>query len=120
MESKPARPGLMTLLSELERTLAVHHSRPGVDVLERDGDCVLRLEMPGISPEDVRLEWKGSCLVVAAEHAETGKLRRTFWLPTWALEGGIGLRAEKGILEVRLQAARAGRRGGTRELAAAA
>jgi len=44
---------------------------PAIDVVRDDGDLVLRAELPGIMPEEVKIEVEDDILTVSGEHQET-------------------------------------------------
>jgi HSP20 family protein len=90
---------------------------PPTDLTEDGEDLVLRIDLPGMSDEDVTVEVDGNVLTVSGErkdHRETqegsvfrlersfGKFSRSFTLPegteTDSIEGGL----ENGVLELRV------------------
>jgi HSP20 family protein len=44
---------------------------PAIDVVRDDGDLVVRAELPGIKPEEVKIEVEDDILTVSGEHRET-------------------------------------------------
>jgi HSP20 family protein len=55
---------------------------PAIEVSERDGNYVIRAELPGLKPEDVKLEIEDDALVLQGERRdereqEEGGVRRT-------------------------------------------
>jgi HSP20 family protein len=44
---------------------------PAVDVVRDDGNIVLRADMPGIKPEEIKIEIREGFLTVSGEHEET-------------------------------------------------
>lgn len=55
---------------------------PAIEATERDGNYVVRAELPGIKPEEVRIEVKGNALVLEGERKlqreqNTGGVHRT-------------------------------------------
>jgi HSP20 family protein len=88
---------------------------PAIEVSERDGNYVIRAELPGLKPEDVRLEIEDDALVLQGERRdereqEEGGVRRTeirygrFYrsipLPEGANIDQINAKFENGVLEV--------------------
>jgi HSP20 family protein len=52
---------------------------PRVDVFERNGDLVVKAELPGIKKEDVNLEIEGGDLVLRAERREEREVKDENW-----------------------------------------
>jgi len=88
---------------------------PAVDVLQRDGDLVVRAELPGVSPEDVDITLQNRVLTLSGqrreEHEEqrggyyvkerrSGSFSRSMTLPEGGDEDSIRARDENGVLEV--------------------
>ncbi|MGQ4486058.1 Hsp20/alpha crystallin family protein [Streptomyces sp. 372A] len=108
------------------------HSIP-VEVAQQDGMYVLRAELPGMDPEDIRVTVDDNLVTVSAEHDETdqdkehsefryGSFRRTVRLPQAVPADSIDATYTDGLLTVRApvpgKAPKAGqsvpvRRGGT-------
>ena len=97
---------------------------PSVDVLQKDGDLVVRVEMPGVKPEDVDVAVHNRVLSIFGErrvdeeeeHAgyyvrelRHGSFRRSMILPEGVDEEKIHARYQDGILEVTLEGAAAAR-----------
>jgi HSP20 family protein len=95
---------------------------PSVDVLQKDGDLVVRAELPGVKPEDVDITVQDRVLTISGERkAEQeeerggyfvrerryGSFRRSMTLPEGVEEESIRARFEDGVLEVTLQGAAA-------------
>jgi HSP20 family protein len=93
-----------------------------MDVLQKDGDLVVRAELPGVKPEDVDITVQDRVLTISGERKaeqETerggyfvrerrhGTFRRSMTLPEGMDEEGIRARFEDGVLEVTLQGAAA-------------
>jgi HSP20 family protein len=93
---------------------------PSVDVLQKDGDLVVRVEMPGVKPEDIDITLVNDVLTISGErkaeqeeeHGDYyiierpyGSFRRSFTLPQDTDESKIRARFENGILEVTVQGA---------------
>lgn len=88
---------------------------PAIEVTERDGKYRVRAELPGLSPDDVRVEVVNNALVIQGERKveheeERGGVRRTereygvFYrsipLPEGADLDHAGAKVQNGILEV--------------------
>jgi HSP20 family protein len=92
---------------------------PAVDLFHRDGDLVVRAELPGIDPEqDVEISFHEGMLTIRGErrHQERadegnvarfesrfGSFERTVALPGGVTEDAISATYENGILEVVVQ-----------------
>lgn len=101
--------------AEVERAPRTPAFKPAVDVAEVDGAYVLRMDLPGVSREDVKIETKDDALTVSGErkapeanqgyrYCESGygKFSRAFSLPKTVDRDSIAARFENGVLEVRL------------------
>ena len=90
---------------------------PAADVAKEDGTIVIRLDLPGMQEQDVKVEIDGRQLVVSGErqdeHEETregfysrerrvGAFVRSFALPTSALDEQISAEFADGVLCVRV------------------
>ena len=88
---------------------------PAIEVLERDGKYIARAELPGMKPEDVKLEVTDEAIVIQGErkveHEETkdgvhlterqyGQFSRRIPLPDGAKIDEARAKFENGILEV--------------------
>ena len=88
---------------------------PAIEVLERDGKYIARAELPGMKPEDVKLEVTDEAIVIQGErkveHEETkdgvhlterqyGQFSRRIPLPDGAKIDEVRAKFENGILEV--------------------
>jgi HSP20 family protein len=95
---------------------------PSLDVLQEDGDIVVRAELPGVRQEDVDVTFHNGVLTVSGERkAEEqkegsgyyvrerryGSFRRSMTLPQSTDESGISARFQDGVLEVRVAGAAA-------------
>jgi HSP20 family protein len=95
---------------------------PVLDVLQEDGDIVVRAELPGVKPDDVDVTLHNGVLTIAGERkAEErregsgyfvrerryGSFRRSMTLPQGVDEGSISARFDGGVLEVRVSGAAA-------------
>ena len=93
---------------------------PALDVLQEDGDIVVRAELPGVRLEDVDVTFHNGVLTIsgvrkAEEHKEGsgyyvrerryGSFRRSMALPEGTDESKIHARFQDGVLEVRVQGA---------------
>jgi len=90
---------------------------PAMDLLERDNEYVLRLDLPGVDPKDVKVELENNVLTVSgerkAQHEERrdgayrlergyGRFARSLTLPEGVDPAQIAARLENGVLEVRV------------------
>ena len=97
---------------------------PSVDVLQKDGDLVVRVEMPGVKPEDVHVAVHNRVLTISGERKvdeeeeragyyvrelRHGSFQRSMILPEGVDEEKIHARCQDGILEVALEGAAAAR-----------
>jgi HSP20 family protein len=88
---------------------------PAIEVSEREGNFVVRAELPGLKPEDVRLEIENDALVLQGErkyeHEEEkggtrrteiryGRFYRSIPLPEGANVEQVRARFDNGVLEV--------------------
>ena len=95
---------------------------PVLDVLQEDGDIIVRAELPGVKPEDVDVTLHNGVLTISGERkAEEqregsgyivrerryGSFRRSMTLPQGVDESGISARFDGGVLEVRVSGAAA-------------
>ena len=46
---------------------------PAIDVARHDGELVVRADVPGIKPQDVRIEIENNLLTISGEHNESSK-----------------------------------------------
>jgi HSP20 family protein len=95
---------------------------PAMDVLQRDGDLMLRAELPGVKLEDVDITVHDRVLTISGERKleeETerggyyvrerrhGSFRRSMTLPEGVEEDRIRARFQDGVLEVTIKGAAA-------------
>ena len=95
---------------------------PALDVLQEDGDIVVRAELPGVKLEDVDITFQNRVLTIsgvrqAEEQKEGsgyyirerryGSFRRSMSLPEGTDESNISARFLDGVLEVRVAGAAA-------------
>lgn len=108
------------MLRDLDRLLEA--PRPGavrwmprIDVFDRDKDLVVRVEVPGVNPDDIEVTVEDRTLTIAGTRAFTeadttegfhrreiftGQFRRTLVLPEGLEASAVAAKAEHGILEV--------------------
>ncbi len=95
---------------------------PALDVLQEDGDIVVRAELPGVKQDDVDITFHNGVLTISGERkAEEeregsgyyvrerryGSFRRSMTLPEGTDESNISARFQDGVLEVRVAGAAA-------------
>jgi HSP20 family protein len=95
---------------------------PALDVLQEDGDIVVRAELPGVKQDDVDITYQNGVLTISgvrkAEHEKEGSgyyvrerrygsFRRSMSLPEGTDESAITARFQDGVLEVRVAGAAA-------------
>ena len=95
---------------------------PVLDVLQEDGDVVVRAELPGVKLEDVDITLHNGVLTISGERKPEeqregsgyyvrerryGTFRRSMTLPQGVDESGISARFDGGVLEVRVSGAAA-------------
>jgi HSP20 family protein len=88
---------------------------PSVDVVRKEGELVLRADLPGIKSEDVKIEVEDDVLTVSGEHREEreekeehyvrrerryGSFSRSMVLPKGVKGDDIEAKCEDGVLEV--------------------
>ena len=86
---------------------------PRVESYRKDNDYVVRVDLPGVNPNDVHVEAEGNLLTIKGErkteekgreYQETfyGKFERQLTLPQGVEADKIAARYEHGVLEVRV------------------
>jgi HSP20 family protein len=111
------------LLAELEKGERRKWSLP-VDVIEQDDRYLLRADVPGFEPDQVKIEVEDGRLIVSAEHEENeehylrrerryGSASRTITLPRGVTPDQVEATCKDGIVEVSVPKPRPTRRGGT-------
>jgi HSP20 family protein len=93
---------------------------PAVDVLTKDGNLLIRAELPGVKREDVDITLQNGVLTIAGEHKvdeeeerggyhvrerRYGSFRRSMSLPEGIDESKIHAKFEDGVLEVNVEGA---------------
>ena len=93
---------------------------PAVDATTKDGDLIIRAELPGVKPEDVDVSLHDNVLTISGErNAEQeeerggyhirerryGSFSRSFTLPQGTDESKVRARFENGVLEVTIEGA---------------
>ena len=91
---------------------------PAVDVLTKDGDLVIRAELPGVKLEDVDITLQNGVLTISGEQKADqeeerggyhvrerryGSFRRSMTLPEGIDESKVHARFEDGVLEVTVE-----------------
>ena len=104
------------------RSNGVTEWAPTLDVLQEDGDIVVRAELPGAKQEDVDITYQNGVLTISGvrqveEQKEGsgyyvrerlyGSFRRSMSLPEGTDESSITARFQDGVLEVRVAGAAA-------------
>lgn len=92
-----------------------HGWTPSVDLVKKEGALVLRADIPGIKPDDVKIEVEDGVLSVSGEHREEteekkedymrrerryGSFSRSMVLPEGVKADDIEAKCEDGVLEV--------------------
>ena len=114
---------LGTTFRRPQRQLAgVTEWAPAVDVVTKNGDLVVRAELPGVKQEDVDITLQNNVLTISGERkAEQeeerggyyvrerryGSFSRSFTLPEGVDESKVHARYENGVLEVTVEGAAA-------------
>ena len=95
---------------------------PAIDAVSRDGDLIIKAELPGVKLEDVDITLQNSVLTISGEHKADqeeerggyhvrerryGTFRRSMTLPEGVDESKIHARFEDGVLEVVVEGAAA-------------
>jgi len=93
---------------------------PAVDATTKDGDLVIRAELPGVKPEDVDISLQNNVLTIRGERKAQeeeerggyyirerryGSFSRSFTLPQGTDESKVHARFENGVLEVTVEGA---------------
>lgn len=86
---------------------------PLSELQEHESHYLLRIEVPGLGPEDLEVRLEGDQLVVEGQKREEkrtkhlaeivyGRIYRAYLLPKDAKKEGIEARLSKGVLEIRI------------------
>jgi HSP20 family protein len=90
---------------------------PAVDILEKEGDLILRAELPGLEEKDIELKLEGNVLTLKGERkfenkdkrenyhrveSYYGSFSRSFTLPEGADRDKISAEYKNGILTVKV------------------
>ena len=94
----------------LEEVLpGLHQGRPATDVFEDAENYHVRLELPGVKKEDLKIEVQDRLLQVSAERRETSgdqetsfSLARSLAVPEGVAADGIRAKLENGLLQITL------------------
>lgn len=88
---------------------------PSMDLAETDNQIEIKMDVPGLKPEEVNVEVQGNALVVTGQHKEekeekgktyhrierrTGSIQRSITLPCDVNEGQIVAECKNGVLTV--------------------
>lgn len=88
---------------------------PAIDVVRQEGNLVLRADIPGIKPDEVKIEVENQILTVSGEHDETseekekdylrrerryGSFSRSLALPAGVDPQAIVAKTRDGVVEV--------------------
>jgi HSP20 family protein len=107
---------------EGQRVQQITEWAPAIDVVTKDGDLVVRAELPGVKQEDVDITLQNNVLTLSGERkAEQeeerggyyvrerryGSFSRSLTLPEGVDESKIHARYENGVLEVTVEGAAA-------------
>lgn len=103
--------------SPVQVGVAQRHWIPAMDLVEKDGEYVLRADLPGLSDEDVHVDVEDNVLTISgerkAEHEErkegyhrveraSGKFSRSLTLPEGIDPEAVTAHFDAGVLEVRV------------------
>ena len=90
---------------------------PRIDVVKKEGEIVLRADLPGVKPDDIDVEVEDGVLTVSGEHEEKteekqerylrrerryGSFSRSMTLPEGVNADDIEAKSEDGVLELRI------------------
>ena len=93
---------------------------PAVDATTKNGDLIIRAELPGVSPEDVDISLQNNVLTISGERKveqeeerggyfirerRYGSFSRSFTLPQGTDESKVRARFDQGVLEVTVEGA---------------
>ncbi len=97
---------------------AERHGLPALETFMRDGNIVVRADLPGINPKEVELAVEGNRLTIKGERKETheekgdygyrevryGRFERTIALPAGVDADSVKATYHDGVLEVTMKA----------------
>lgn len=113
-ELEDLRDHIERMFSEMENG-ETRKRRIALDVIERDDRYVLRADVPGIKPDDVKIELEDGVLSVSAEHEESeeekkdnylrrerryGSFSRSVTLPKGVTADQVEATCKDGVVEV--------------------
>jgi HSP20 family protein len=90
---------------------------PRIDVVKKEGELVLRADLPGVKPDQIKVEVEDGVLTVSGEHEEKteekkerylrrerryGSFSRSMALPEGVKSDDIEATTSDGVLEVRI------------------
>jgi HSP20 family protein len=90
---------------------------PAIDLVESDGALVFRADVPGMKPEEIKIELEGDVLTISGEHEETkeakdeqylrrerryGSFSRSMRVPAGIDPDKIEASCHDGVLEVKV------------------
>jgi len=96
---------------------ALRRWMPAMDLVESEGEFVLRADLPGLSEDDVKIELEDSTLTISGERKSesqterdgylrveraTGSFQRSLTLPKGVDPEAVTARFDRGVLEVRI------------------
>jgi HSP20 family protein len=94
-----------------------HRWTPSVDLVKKDDALILRADLPGFKPDEVKIEVEGDVLTVSGEHHEGteekrddymrrerryGSFSRSMTLPHGITADEIEATSEDGVLELKI------------------
>ncbi|MBI3280458.1 MAG: Hsp20/alpha crystallin family protein [Acidobacteria bacterium] len=83
------------------RTVVQEVREPVVDVFEEEKHVMVVAEMPGVSPQDLRLDLEGDVLTISAERGDK-KYRKELLLPASFTREQMQVSSNNGVVEIRL------------------
>jgi HSP20 family protein len=88
---------------------------PAIDVVREDGHLVVRADLPGVKPEEVKIEVEDNILTISGEHSESkekkdgnfvrrerrsGSFSRSMTLPAGVNAKDIKAKSQDGVVEL--------------------
>lgn len=101
----------------LEETMATTYFAPAVDIAEQDNEFVVKVELPGVAKEDVKISLESNVLTIKGEKRQEkeeknknfhrversyGTFQRSFTLPSTVKNDKIDAVFNNGILSIAL------------------